>query len=64
MGLTDGDKAPEMGMILDSQGACGGGRVRVRKMGITLLTMRMQEGAESQRCWASRSWKRQEPILP
>ena len=60
-------------MILDSSGAqChhrvlvrGRGRVRGRDMGDTaLLAVRREGGAVSQGCGTSRSWKRQEPVLP
>ena len=60
-------------MILDSSGAqChhsvlvrGRGRVRGREMGDTaLLSVRMEGGAVRQGYGTSRSWKRQEPVLP
>ena len=41
------------------------GRVKGREMGdAALLAVRMEGGAAIQGCGASRSWKRQEPVLP
>ena len=60
-------------MILDSLGAqChhrvlvrGRWRVRGREMGdAALLAVRMKGGAVSQGHGTSRTWKRQEPVLP
>ena len=41
------------------------GRVKGREMGdAAWLAVRMEGGAAIQGCGASRSWKRQEPVLP
>ena len=72
-GLCWGVKTPEMGMTLDSPGGPvpsqghhkreGEGQ-RQRDGNVVLMAVRVEGGAVSQGCSASRSWKTGEPVLP